>query len=299
MNKKRDTRNRLKIGRGSSLRGKVEQRKIFGAGHHAMRLLRHLAQQGAFALPAVDDAGQLLLYTTRNGVTLGAGFVPFGAAGELERDDLAGWETVVHGARRFVATPAGRAHARRDTARGDDPFLAQHRSLAQTDLAEPDGFTRVTINEAESPLLWLYRRRGPDGRPFLDATAFAAGERLRRDLTLARMLPRVTVDWSSPTAGIRGGGGAGTATDAALAARQRATRALDAVGEDIADLLVDVCGFLKSLEDIETARGWPARSGKIVLRLALGRLAQHYGLVPVRGPEGSRGIRVWLDAARA
>lgn len=152
---------------------------------------------------------------------------------------------------------------------------------------------RVLRHEGESPLAWLRRRKGPDGRPLLDEPSYAAGERLRADLTRAALLPRVTSNWSLAGAG-GGPRSPSEATDAMIAARQRVDAASRAVGSDMIGLLVDVCGFLKGLEQVEQERRWPARSAKVVLTLALGRLAEHYGYRrEARGPEQSRGIVAW------
>jgi hypothetical protein len=52
-------------------------------------------------------------------------------------------------------------------------------------------------------------------------------------------------------------------------------RALMAVGPEVAGILVDICCELKGLEDAEKANGWPQRAGKVVLQIALTRLAKH------------------------
>jgi hypothetical protein len=135
---------------------------------------------------------------------------------------------------------------------------------------------------SESPLAWLARRKDKDGRPMLSDAEFDAGEKLRADFWFAQMTPRVTANWSmllSAGGSQRGAPDRGPdLRDSVIAARQRVRRALSAVGPDLAGVLIDVCCHLKGLEESEKASGWPQRSGKVILRIALGQLARHYGI---------------------
>lgn len=168
-----------------------------------------------------------------------------------------------------------------------DPIGAAPRLLeAWTPGGNEDG--PALLNLAESPLGLLMRRKAKDGSPFLAAAEFQAGERLRADYTRGLLMPRLGANWVATVASGRRHGGSGIAdlTDAALAARLRVEQAIAAVGPELAGVLVDICCFLKGLEQVESERGWPVRSAKIVLKSALSALARHYH--PAERPRAAR-----------
>jgi hypothetical protein len=108
----------------------------------------------------------------------------------------------------------------------------------------------------------------------------------------------VTANWSAlaPSGRSRRGApfDAASLRDEVIAAKERVMRALDAVGPELAGVLVDICCELKGLEEAERSHDWPQRAGKVVLQLALTRLARHYGLdVPSELPRRRKGIRHW------
>jgi hypothetical protein len=131
----------------------------------------------------------------------------------------------------------------------------------------------------ESPLGRLAVRRGKDGAAFLAAAETLAGERLRADFTRAGLSPTLTQRWDASP---RGGGGTGRGafdlSDSALDARRRVDAALRAVGPELSGVLLDVCCFLKGLEQVERERQWPVRSAKLMLKTGLAALGRHYGL---------------------
>ncbi len=142
----------------------------------------------------------------------------------------------------------------------------------------------AALNRAESPLAWLRRRKDRSGEALISELQFDAGERLRADFWFGQMTPRVTMSWSmdAPVQRRRRAGMSlrsdAEMSDNIAAARERVRRALAAVGPELSGVLIDVCCHLKGLEEVERAVGWPQRSGKIVLQLALSALARHYGI---------------------
>lgn len=221
---------------------------------------------------------------------------------------LKGWVALTGDGRmtRYVIAPAGRealrsligAHAEfprpgdfadAEPIEGPAPGMAENsapfrpddsqRVWGQRVITDPEDGTRrrARVNLAENPLLVLARRRDINGQPFLNPEQVAAGERIREDFELAQMGPRVTQNWDRfMTAGIdesSSGSGFGGGSERA---RDRVGAALRELGPGMGDLVLRVCCFLEGIESTERKLGWSARSGKIVLRLALERLHRHY-----------------------
>jgi hypothetical protein len=68
------------------------------------------------------------------------------------------------------------------------------------------------------------------------------------------------------------------ASERQLAAKHRFDEAVQAAGKGLADILWRVVCAGETLPDAEKAMDWPVRSGKLVLRLALERVADYYRL---------------------
>lgn len=132
----------------------------------------------------------------------------------------------------------------------------------------------VTVNLAESPLGWL-RSRG-----HVCERQFAAGELLRRDWEMSGLPPRVTMRWDAPPPdrARRATAEPAAATTAQAAARRRVDSAVKSLGPGLRDIAWRVVCAGEGMREAESALGWPARAGKLVLTMALDRLADHYRL---------------------
>jgi hypothetical protein len=132
----------------------------------------------------------------------------------------------------------------------------------------------VTVNAAESPLGWL------KARGHVDARQYDAAEQLRRDWELAQLAPSTTMRWDASPAAPYPASAEGrlTPSEAQASARRRFDSAVAAVGSGLSDVLWRIVCAGEGMRDAEQALGWPARAGKVVLCLALDRLADHYGM---------------------
>jgi len=182
---------------------------------------------------------------------------------------------------------------------GQDQFRQQHQRWRMQERDVEGARRSVLVNDGESPLGWLKSRKDRNGRPLIADHQFEAGERLRADYWFAHLTQRVTANWSAlaPSERSRRAAPSGAAafSDNALAAKQRVQHALRDVGPELAGVLVDVCCELKGLEEAEKEHGWPQRAGKVVLQIALTRLARHYGFIREEGVRSavSRRLRHW------
>ncbi|HUD94245.1 DUF6456 domain-containing protein [Sphingobium sp.] len=137
----------------------------------------------------------------------------------------------------------------------------------------PDGRSRmVMVHLGESPLAWLH------ARGHLSARHYVAGDKLRADWEKAGLGARVTMCWDAAPreGGRRGSGGRPDPTLAQLSAKDRFDGAIRAAGPGLADILWRVACAGEGLVAAEKALGWPSRAGKLVLTLALDRVAGWY-----------------------
>lgn len=130
----------------------------------------------------------------------------------------------------------------------------------------------VTVNLAESPLGWLF------SRGLLTQAQFDAGEMLRFDWERAQLSPNVTMSWNAAPVGRRRGGAAPGGDEAAaqIDAKRRFHAAIAHAGPGLADILWRIVCAGEGMREAETALGWPARSGRLVLTIALDRTAGFY-----------------------
>lgn len=154
----------------------------------------------------------------------------------------------------------------------------RNRLLSEQQLREPSlkgkpkPVRSVTVNLAESPLGWLHARGHVTSRQL------QAGERLRTDWERGQLAPKLTMAWDATPASTNRAAApyrpdlAGTQIDA----KRRFEEAVTHAGPGLSDILWRIVCAGEGMRNAETALGWPARAGKLVLGIALDRVADFY-----------------------
>lgn len=258
-----------------------------------LRLLRALAEPGTHAS---RRDGMVVVQREKAGVSLSAMQLPTAVLAPLLSSGAVSCLTR-RGATVFVITAAGRAKLFRENISRDiaseDVFGAQHRQIETRQIERNGSRESVQINLREDTIEVLARQRDKNGVALVEGAEKDAGARLSRDLSMARMSPHVTLNWSRL---VVDGGGKGelSLSESAMEARRRVSQALQVVGPDFSGILVDLCAFSKGIETIEKEHGLPVRSGKVVIAWALRALARHYGLSNrAEGPARAGRIQHW------
>lgn len=248
----------------------------------AARILRRLTESGAVLAVAQDMEKAVVVRDNASGTTTRTAVVDREVAQAMALKD---WIHCKNPGRvsRYSITAEGRASLA--------ALLARAESSAQKGFAEAQASFLPARGEAvsgatrgrsrysapESPLTLLARRRDKAGQPFLSDDLVAAGERLREDFELAQLAPSVTQNWDRFLTGRdQGYVSGGLSFGAPANARDRVAAALRDLGPGLGDVALRCCCYLEGLESAEKRMGWSARSGKIVLRIALQRLKRHY-----------------------
>lgn len=186
-------------------------------------------------------------------------------------------------------TDIARLWLRRQLSASDDAFADQHRDGDQKQ-------STPAVNRRESPLTQLKARGGTHS--FLQPHQIEAGERFSRLFDRAGLRVRTTMTYSAERTAGPGGGSraANDLSDMVLDARRQIDCISTHLPADCLGVIFDVCGFEKGLQLIEAERQWPRRSAKLVLRIGLEQLAEHFGLAPVATGKQVGIVGGWMTA---
>ena len=268
----------MKITRLKGQAGSGEELTQTRIDQEAKRVLLRLCEPGAVMAVAREMETAVIVRETSDGGQLRTAVVDRDIAQAIALKDWISCRDTAGRVSRYFITNAGRAALRALTAQSENAAFgfADARSPMKGakawDLSDFEGAQRPRPPVIESPLVGLSRRRDREGQPFLPRDLVAAGERLREDFELAKMGCQIVKELTGFMAQVPCSDGPLGAT----AGHLRVQAALGDLGAGLMDVAFHCCCLLEGLEQTEKTMGWSARSGKIVLRIALQRLKRHY-----------------------
>ena len=245
---------------------------------HSAEVLTRLGQPGAVLAVAEGMENAVVL---REGDPVEAKLpVPRALAGAMA---LLGWISCTRPGRlsRYQITQNGRNALTRIVAQNENKARtrAEHAEgrQARSGPAPTPGLRRQRYSGAETPLDMLARLMDKNGDPFLPPDLVLTGKRLREDYEVAQVgqhLAQGAAYFGADDCST--GDNRGWSSQSAREAQNRAMGALTALGPGLSDIALRCCCYLEGLEAAERQLGWSARSGKIVLRIALQQLQSYY-----------------------
>jgi hypothetical protein len=243
------------------------------------RILRRLAEAGTVLAVARDmEIGVVVRDGGDGDAPQRLAVVDRAIAEAMALNDWIGCDNPEARVARYRITGAGRAELKRMVAAAENRargFCEAQAALTGA-LPEDPALRHMRSMLGESPLVGLARRHDRDGQPFLSRDLIAAAERLREDFELSLTGPGGHAAWEAFLLAAVEEGTAAPMPQTGGAAGERVRAALEALGPGLADVALRCCCLLEGLESLERRMGWSARSGKVVLRIALQRLNQHY-----------------------
>lgn len=177
----------------------------------------------------------------------------------------------------FVLSQAGRALVRRQLAEPGEQYVAQHLEIVARAVIDAEGALRPARGlDPNAVLRRLGDLRSSDGKPWLSGAELAAATELRDEWERRQGGQMRGSDWTAPPIG-RAARGQSNAQEMQMARRcdsgRRVARALDALAPPLRRVVERICLHGEGLEALERLEGWPARSGKLALKLGLAQLA--------------------------
>lgn len=238
-----------------------------GADEDVMVVLRHLKTPGAVLVVAAQMPKAVVMLETSSGTTQRIAVLDRDIAEVMALHD---W---------ICCSRPGRVACYRITPTGEAALLAHGANDAHAPASDAGGVgRRARYGQAETPVSILARRREKSGKLFLHPDLAATAERLREDYVMAQLdnVPLQPVENLVEVLKGRKPPGPNIAAPGTRAARLRVLDVLRDLGPGLGDIALRCCCYLEGVESAETALGWSARSGKIVLRIALQRLKIRY-----------------------
>lgn len=269
---------------------KIEPEKL---ARDCLMVLRALSEPGALLVVAEGVEGAIVAKNGPDGRPLRRAVLTQAVAEYLVIEEWIKPSASGGGGRiaRYAITSSGRTELSRLVASAESARAAAQ-SL-ENENAGKRGHPRPTARAkakrsagADAPVQVLARRKRPSGEAFLTGGMIEAAERFRESFEIAQMGSQITQNWEALIQGRAGGrdGGAQRSlmggTEAAVDRRMRAEASLNAavlaLGPELAECVILSCCHEQGMETIEDKLDFPARSGKIVLRIALASLERHY-----------------------